>query len=80
MNQLAITLRRDVNRCGPVVQDQDGDIDLDEIAEYVEKKVVQQRKMQYMKGALIGVSVFTLILLAANMGLTYAVVELTKET
>ena len=61
-------------------KDGDGEINAVDIASYVDKKMQQKTKLKYWRWAAFVSFVMLVIALGVNMGLTYAVVEMSKET
>ena len=61
-------------------KDGDGEINAVDIASYVDKKMQQKTKLKYWRLAAFVSFVMLVIALGVNMGLTYAVVEMSKET
>ena len=61
-------------------KDGDGEINAVDIASYVDKKMQQKTKLKYWRLAAFAAFVMLVVALGVNMGLTYAVVEMSKET
>ena len=61
-------------------KDGDGEINAVDIASYVDKKMQQKTKLKYWRWAAFVSFVMLVVALGVNMGLTYAVVEMSKET
>ena len=61
-------------------KDGDGNINALDIARYVDKKLQTKAKLKYWKWAALAAFTLFVVTLGVNMGLTYAVVEIAKDT
>jgi len=60
--------------------DGDGQIDAKEVERAIAALVGEKKRSRMLQTALIGVSIFTLLLLLAIGGMTFAIVEMSKDT
>ena len=58
----------------------DGEIDAEELAEAVDQMVKTQRENRLIKWFLFSIAIFSMLTIAAVVGLTFAVVQLSKDT
>lgn len=58
----------------------DGDIDEMELVDALDKFLNRERRMRHLKWVILGLVVFSLFLVAAMTGVTYAVVVLSRDT
>lgn len=58
----------------------DGQLDLDEVCDAIEKIIRKEKTERTLKWLLAALAVFSLLTIAATVGLTYAVVALSKDT
>jgi hypothetical protein len=61
-------------------KDQNGEVDMAELCEVLEELETSQRNRRLLKWVTIRTALFSLLTIAAIVGLTYAVVDLSKDT
>ena len=69
-----------VQELGKLDKDGDGNINAVDIASYVDSKLKQKSQLKYWKWAAFAALALLVVTLGVNMGLTYAVVEIAKDT
>ena len=57
----------------------DGELDMDEICDFIDKTVESEKQNRMLKRIAMALAIFSLLIIAAVVGLTYAVVALSKE-
>ena len=73
-------LKRYASQLRAIDKDQNGEIDLVELCEVLEELETSNRSRRLLKWVAIVTALFSLLTIAAIVGLTYAVVDLSKET
>jgi len=73
-------LKRYASRLQAIDKDQNGEVDLAELCEVLEELETSQRNRRLLKWVAIVTALFSLLTIAAIVGLTYAVVDLSKDT
>jgi hypothetical protein len=58
----------------------DGQLDLDEVCDAIDEIIRKEKTEKTLKWLLAGMAIFALLTIAATVGLTYAVVVMSKDT
>jgi len=73
-------LKRYASQLQAIDKDQNGEVDLAELCEVLEELETSQRNRRILKWVAIVTALFSLLTTAAIVGLTYAMVDLSKDT